>query len=60
MKQIREYGVNKIQELTGRFDVLCFISTEDMEDANDLLEKIRAIEGIKHTETFIVLKEHIR
>ena len=27
---------------------------------DDLLEQIRAIEGIKHTETFIVLKEHIR
>ena len=49
--------VNKIFEITGRFDILCYISSASLEHANTLLEDIRSIDGILHTETFTVLNE---
>ena len=55
--ELKELGINRIFEVTGRFDVLCFISASSMEKANDVLEAIRSIKGINHTETFTVLKE---
>ena len=55
--KISQFGVDRILEVTGRFDAICFISSKDMERTNEVLEKIRTTEGIVHTETFTVLKE---
>jgi Lrp/AsnC family transcriptional regulator of lysine biosynthesis len=57
VQQISRYGVNRIFEVTGRFDAICLITTDTMEKTNEILEKIRTTEGIVHTETFTVLKE---
>jgi DNA-binding Lrp family transcriptional regulator len=56
--KIITYGVTRAFEVTGRFDGICLISAENMEKTNEILEKIRTTEGIVHTETFTVLKEH--
>jgi len=57
VKELRKLNANKIFELTGRFDILCFISAPTMIEANTTLESIRSIDGILHTETFTVLSE---
>jgi DNA-binding Lrp family transcriptional regulator len=53
---LESYGVDEIFEVTGRFDIICIIDEDTMEHLNDILEKIRAIDGVNHTETFTVLK----
>lgn len=57
VKELRKLNADKIFELTGRFDILCFISSPTMIEANIMLESIRSIDGILHTETFTVLSE---
>ncbi|MFH1316377.1 MAG: Lrp/AsnC family transcriptional regulator [Candidatus Woesearchaeota archaeon] len=57
VKKLKYIKVHRIYELTGRFDILCLISSKTMEKTNEMLESIRSIEGIQHTETFTVLNE---
>ncbi|MFH1053545.1 MAG: AsnC family transcriptional regulator [Candidatus Woesearchaeota archaeon] len=57
VKRLKYIKVHRIYELTGRFDILCYISSKTMERTNEMLESIRSIEGIQHTETFTVLNE---
>ena len=57
IKRLKDLKVNKLFELTGRFDILCYISSYSLENVNTIIEEIRAIEGINHTETFTVLNE---
>ncbi|MBD3309979.1 AsnC family transcriptional regulator [Candidatus Woesearchaeota archaeon] len=56
-KSLKELGIDDIFEVTGRFDIICKLTGENMEDINDLLESIRQTNGVVHTETFTVLKE---
>jgi DNA-binding Lrp family transcriptional regulator len=58
VEKILGYGVEKVYELTGRFDVICHINSNDMEAANTIVEEIRTTQGVKATETFMVLKEN--
>jgi len=55
--RLKETGIKKIYEVTGKYDIICLIETRDMEKTNEILEKIRAIEGVLHTETFTILKK---
>lgn len=55
--QMKKYGVDRIFEVTGRFDIVCHINCANMEDTNEILERIRTTEGIVHTETFTILKQ---
>lgn len=57
VKKLKDLKVNRIFELTGRFDILCYLSSYSLENVNVIIEEIRAIEGINHTETFTVLSE---
>jgi len=57
IKRLQKLKINTIYEVAGRFDVVCMIEVETMEDMNNLLEAIRATEGVIHTETFTVLKQ---
>lgn len=53
-KEIRE-----ISNVTGVWDLMLEIQTEEMEALNDLMvEKIDLIDGILETNTFVVLKEY--
>jgi len=47
-----------ISEVTGRFDIMIRIYTQDLEDLHTVvIEKIGKIEGIQNTETFVELQK---
>jgi DNA-binding Lrp family transcriptional regulator len=51
--------LEELYEVTGEFDIVCLVSTEDIEEFRDTLKnKIMKIKGIKSTVTSIVLKTH--
>ncbi len=58
VKEISQLGVGSIYEVTGRFDVVCMVPFTEREKVNEILEKIRVIEGVVHTETFTVLNKN--
>ena len=54
IKETRE-----IIEITGRFDVLIWISAKSLDDLYELVsKKLPKINGITHTEAFIEMKRH--
>jgi len=54
MEETRE-----IIEITGRFDVLIWISAKSLDDLHELVsKKLPKINGITHTESFIEMKRH--
>ena len=51
--------IREIIEITGRFDVLIWISAKSLDDLYELVsKKLPKINGITHTETFIEMKRH--
>lgn len=58
VKEIKQLGVGSIYEVTGRFDIICMIHFTEREKVNEMLEGIRSIEGVVHTETFTVLMKN--
>ncbi len=54
--EIRRLGVHHTYEISGNFDIICFVESESMEDVNSVVEKIRAIDGVTDTSTSLVLK----
>jgi DNA-binding Lrp family transcriptional regulator len=58
VSELEKLPTKKIFEVAGRYDVVCFITTKSFEEINEVLEKIRIINGIMHTETFTILKEN--
>jgi len=49
----------EIIEITGRFDVLIWISAKSLDDLHELVsKKLPKINGITHTEAFIEMKRH--
>jgi len=49
-------GVEVVYELTGRFDILAILSAPSISELNERIDKIRDIEGIRDTETAVILK----
>ena len=49
-------GVRTIYELTGRFDAIVIISASKISELNERIDRIRAIEGVRNTETAVVLR----
>ena len=58
-KQLLEVPeVISIAEVTGRFDIMIRVYTQDLENLhNVVIEKIGKIEGIQNTETFVELQK---
>jgi DNA-binding Lrp family transcriptional regulator len=56
--KIKSLGAVRVFEVTGRFSIVASIHADDLTKLNQLLESIRAIEGVIQTETFPVLKEY--
>ena len=49
----------EIIEITGRFDVLIWISAKSLDDLHELVsKKLPKINGITHTDAFIEMKRH--
>jgi Lrp/AsnC family transcriptional regulator, regulator for asnA, asnC and gidA len=55
VNSIKKLNIGDIYEVTGRFDIICMVPSEDREKVNETLEKIRSTDGVIHTETFTVL-----
>ena len=53
---IRMLGIKSVYEVSGQHDIVCFIESDEIENINDTIEKIRKITDIADTNTLIVLK----
>jgi len=49
--------ITKVYEVTGNYDIEVAIAADSTADLNESLERIREIEGVKATETQLVLKK---
>lgn len=56
-QQIKSIGQHRIFEVAGKYEIVCYLQAESLAEVNDLVEKIRAVKGVKGTETLPVLKE---
>lgn len=57
-ESILKFGAEKVFEVTGETTIIAYISAENLQKLNELIEKIRSIEGVEQTETFPILKEY--
>jgi DNA-binding Lrp family transcriptional regulator len=55
-KKLIEIGAHKISHVSGRFDLIVetYLAKDEL---NEMLDKIRVLNGIIETETFMVLRE---
>ncbi|HIQ29023.1 MAG TPA: Lrp/AsnC family transcriptional regulator [Candidatus Caldiarchaeum subterraneum] len=56
-KLIKVRGIETIYEVTGEYDAVAMIEVPDMHDLNRCIEEIRNIQGIKETNTAIILRQ---
>ncbi len=49
-------GVKTVYELTGTLDLLIFAQSDSLHEINNLVEAVRACEGVRETTTYIVLE----
>ncbi len=50
--------VSNVYEITGDYDINAFVSVENVMALNNLIEEIRTVQGVKRTETRMVLKKY--
>ncbi len=50
--------VSNVYEITGDYDINAFVNVENMMALNNLIEEIRTMQGVKRTETRMVLKKY--
>ncbi|MCY3414851.1 MAG: Lrp/AsnC family transcriptional regulator [Candidatus Heimdallarchaeota archaeon] len=50
-------GVDTIYETTGEVDLFCIFNTSGDHALKDAIEKLRSIEGVKSTKTFVALQK---
>lgn len=48
--------VETAYELTGQYDIAVIISALNIAEVNECVEKIRRVEGVRNTNTMIVLR----
>jgi DNA-binding Lrp family transcriptional regulator len=51
-------NVSSVYEVTGDHDISAFVSVENVAALNNLIEEIRTVQGVKRTETRMVLKKY--
>jgi len=51
-------NIYNVYEITGDYDISIFVKAENTAELNNVIEELRAIQGIKQTDTRIVLKKH--
>lgn len=49
-------GIERIYEVTGEYDTVAIVSSQNIERVNHAIEDIRTIEGVTGTNTMIVLR----
>lgn len=53
---IKQAGVERVYEISGNYDIICFVQAKSIEDLNSVIERIRTINGVTDTQTSMVLK----
>ena len=51
-------NVNSVYEVTGDYDISAFVNVENVMALNILIEEIRTVQGVKRTDTRMVLKKY--
>jgi isopropylmalate/homocitrate/citramalate synthase len=51
-------NISQVYEVTGDYDISAFANAENMSALNNLIEQIRTVQGVKRTETRMVLKKY--
>ena len=51
-------NVSSVYEVTGEYDISAFVNVENVMALNNLIEEIRTVQGIKRTETRLVMKKY--
>jgi isopropylmalate/homocitrate/citramalate synthase len=51
-------NVSSVYEVTGDHDISVFVNVENVAALNNLIEEIRTVQGVKRTETRMVLKKY--
>lgn len=51
-------NVSQVFEITGDYDINAFVNVENVTALNNLIEEVRTIQGIKRTDTRMVLKKY--
>ncbi len=51
-------NITSVFEVTGDFDISVYCNAANTADLNNLIEQVRTIQGVKATETSLVLKKH--
>jgi 2-isopropylmalate synthase len=51
-------NVSSVYEVTGDHDISAFVNVENIAALNNLIEEIRTVQGVKRTETRMVLKKY--
>ena len=54
---IKIEGIKSVHEVTGEYDIAVFLSTSNIKEINHSIEEIRRIEGVKSTNTVIILRD---
>lgn len=49
-------GVKEVYSVTGAYDIIAHLESEDMNGLGDVVSVIRAIDGVTQTQTCIALK----
>jgi homocitrate synthase len=59
VRRLRNFSnVTSVYEVTGDYDISAFANAENMAALNNLIEEIRTVQGVKRTETRMVLKKY--
>ena len=59
VRRLRSFkNVNNVYEITGDYDINAFVNVENVMALNNLIEEIRTVQGVKRTETRMVLKKY--
>jgi 2-isopropylmalate synthase len=51
-------NVNSVFEVTGDYEISAFVNVENVMALNNLIEEIRTLQGVKRTDTRMVLKKY--
>lgn len=59
VRRLRSFtNVSSVYEVTGDHDISAFVNVENVAALNNLIEEIRTVQGVKRTETRMVLKKY--
>ncbi len=51
-------NVSNVYEITGDYDISAFVNVENVMALNNLIEEVRTVQGVKRTDTRMVLKKY--